>query len=60
MGKTVQCSIILFKGNIGLDNYLTINSSVTFSSDSIRNARVYIKKSFSNDEYYALGLEFSN
>lgn len=26
----------------------------------VRNARVYIKKSFSNDEYYALGLEFSN
>lgn len=26
----------------------------------VKNARVYIKKNFSNDEYYALGLQFSN
>lgn len=36
MEKTVQYSIIHFKGNIEVDNYLTINFSVTFSSESMR------------------------
>ena len=41
----------------GLSFYESLQSDM---KAVVRNARVYIKKSFSNDEYYALGLEFNH